>query len=85
MLIENKETMKWLQFIHTFWFWLKLSAINKKRRQQDERNQIIIECLDDSFSGNMFVYIFISRLIILSILWSKKTAGARKLEFRVPK
>ena len=27
--------------------------------------------------------IFSGRLIVLSILWSKKTAGARKLEFRV--
>lgn len=60
-----------------FWFSLILSAINKKSCQQDKRDQIIIECSDDSFSGSM-VYIFIGRL---NILWLKKTAGAHKLQF----
>ena len=34
-----------------------------------EKEQILVKCLDDSFSGNIFVYIFIGWLMIP---WSKK-------------
>ena len=37
-----------------------------------EKEQILVKCLDDSFSGNIFVYIFIGWLMVP---WAKKIAN----------